>query len=105
MTLNREKVGLMIKSYLAGNLDIPQDAFIQLCKCYESLGELDPVLLTPPRATNMIPNPPKKKNIPRNINITTQNVFIVKDENMMAVIQELEYNPLYIKMQQICEVC
>ena len=95
----------MIKAYLNGNLDIPNDAFKTLTKTYESLGDLEVINLSPPRPINRIPNPPIKINVPRNINITTQNVFILKDEDMSQCINELEYNPLFIKMKIMCEVC
>lgn len=97
MTLDREKVGSMIKSYLKGELDIPRDAFITLTLTYGSLSEVEPVILTPPPRVviNRIPNPPKKLNVTKNI----------KDSNFADCVRELETCPLFIQMREICMEC
>ena len=101
--LKLKKVNKLIKKVLKGKVFLPKEAFQTLLLTALSLKEQEmgvkPVLLTPPPRVVI-----KKVSSPKRINVSN-NLKISKDPNMSNCISEMVYNPLYLKMQVICEVC
>ncbi len=104
MILQKQKIGKMIKDYLSGNLDIPKDAFLTLLKVFESISDLEPINLTPPRAINSLNTPIIRNKVKKDLNVSTQNMNFVKDVDFNECVKELATNSLFLKMRNRAEL-
>ena len=96
MELKLKKLKKMMKEFLKNSTPSQSEIeqFKTLTQAYESIKKQvsRPMNLKPPKIVNI----PKFKKVSN---------FIKKDTNMANVISEMEMNPLFLQMREICGVC